>query len=88
MSTTEIKEAVLKQLEEADEKLLRMVYAMMEAYLTDEDPIISYDVHGNPRRASELQDVLDKEVAAARQGKYISIDDLDEKSQGWIKPTK
>ncbi len=88
MSTTEIKEAVLKQLEEADEKLLRMVYAMMEAYLTEDDPIISYDAHGNPRRASELQDVLDKEVAAARKGNYISVDELDEKSKGWIKPTK
>jgi len=88
MSTKEIKKAVLEQLEEADDKLLRMIYAMMEAYLTEEDPVISYDVHGNPRRASELQAILDKEVGEARKGNYITIDELDEKSKQWTKPTR
>ena len=88
MSTTQIKETVIKRLEEADDKLLRMIYAMIEAYQTEEDPVISYDVHGNPRRASELQALLDKEVEAARKGNPLTIDDLDEKSKQWIKPTR
>lgn len=88
MSSAEIKERVLEQLEEADDKLIRMIYAMMEAYLTDEDPIISYDVNGNPRRASELKTLLDKGVEEVRKGNYISVDELDEKSKQWIKPTK
>ncbi|MBX2873052.1 MAG: hypothetical protein KTR30_13150 [Saprospiraceae bacterium] len=88
MSTAEMKEVVLRQLEEADEKLLRMIHAMIEAYQTEDDPVISYDVHGNPRRASELQAILDKEVGEARKGNYISIDELDEKSKEWVKPTK
>lgn len=88
MSTTEMKEVVLKQLEEADEKLLRMVHAMIEAYQTEDDPVISYDVHGNPRRASELQAILNKEVEGARKGNFITVDELDEKSKEWGKPTK
>lgn len=88
MSTTEMKAVVLKQLEEADEKLLRMIHAMIEAYQTEDDPVISYDVHGNPRRASELQAILNKEVEGARKGNFITIDELDEKSKQWVKPTK
>ena len=88
MSTTEIKEAVLKKLEEADDKLLMIVYAMIEAYQKDHDPVISYDVHGNPRKASELKAFLDQEVDAARKGKYITIDELDEKSKQWVKPIR
>lgn len=83
-----MKAVVLKQLEEADEKLLRMIHAMIEAYQTEDDPVISYDVHGNPRRASELQTILDKEVEGARKGNFIAIDELDEKSKQWVKPTK
>ena len=80
MSGIELKEAVLKQLQEADDKLLRMIHAMIQAYQTEEDPVISYDVHGNPRRASELQAILDQEVKKAKEGNYITIDELDENS--------
>ena len=88
MSTAEIKEAVFKRLEEADDRLLMIVYAMIEAYQQDDDPVISYDVHGRPRRASELQSILDKEVDAVKKGKHITIDELDEKSKQWVKPTR
>lgn len=54
MSIIEIKEVVLKQLEEVDEKLLRMVYVMMEVYFIEDDLIISYDVYGNLRCVSEF----------------------------------
>lgn len=88
MSTADIKAEILKQIEAADDKLLRMVHAMIEAYNTDEDPVISYDVHGNPRRASELKALLDKEVQEVRKGNYITLEELEEKSKQWIKPTE
>ncbi len=65
-----------------------MIHAMIEAYQTDDDPVISYDVHGNPRRASELQAILDKEVEGAKKGNFITIDELDEKSKQWGKSIK
>lgn len=88
MSTAEIKAEILKQIESADDKLLRLVHAMIEAYNTDDDPIISYDVHGNPRTASELKAMLDQQVEEVRNGKFITLDELDEKSKKWTKPTK
>ena len=84
----EIKDAVFKRLEDADDRLLMIVYAMIEAYQKEDDPVISYDVHGHPRRASELQAILNKEVDSVKKGKYISVDELDEKSKQWVKPTK
>ena len=88
MGEVQLKETVLKQLEGADEKLLRMVYAIIEAYYEKEDPVVSYDVNGNPRTASELKALLDEQVEEGRKGKYISIDELDQKSKQWLKRTR
>ncbi|MCB0586998.1 MAG: hypothetical protein KDD06_16965 [Phaeodactylibacter sp.] len=88
MGEVQLKETVLKQLEGADEKLLRMVYAIIEAYYEKEDPVVSYDVNGNPRTASELKALLDEQVEEGRKGKYISIDELDQKSKQWLKHTR
>lgn len=88
MSAAQIKEAVIKHLENADDKLLKMIYAIIEAYQEEDDPVISYDVAGNPRRASELKTILRKQVEEGRRGNYITVDELDEKSKKWIKRTK
>ena len=88
MSATQIKEAVIKHLENADDKLLKMIYAMIEVYQEEDDPIISYDVSGNPRRASELRAILREQVEEGRKGNYITIEELDEKSKQWVKRTK
>lgn len=81
MGEVQLKETVMKQLEGADDKLLRMVYAIIEAYYEKEDPVVSYDVHGNPRTASELKGLLKKQVEEGRKGNYISVDELDQKSK-------
>ena len=88
MSTTEIKEALKKHIDDADDRLLRMLIAMIEAYHEEEDPVISYDVHGNPRRASELRALLREQVEAGRRGEYISVDELEKRSKQWLKDTK
>ena len=88
MGEVQLKETVMKQLEEADDKLIRMVYAIIAAYYDKEDPVISYDVHGNPRTASELRTLLIEQVEEGRKGNYISVDELDQKSKQWLKRTR
>jgi hypothetical protein len=88
MSVAEIREALKKHIDDADDRLLRMIIAMIEAYQEEEDPIISYDVKGNPRRASELRALLREQVEAGRKGRFITIDELDEKSKEWLGDTK
>jgi hypothetical protein len=89
MSGTQLKDALKKHIDDADDRLLKMIMAMIEVYQEEEDdPVISYDVFGNPRRASELRAILREQVEEGRKGKYITVDELDEKSKQWIKGTK
>jgi hypothetical protein len=83
-NTNQIKTEILQQIATADDKLLRMIHAIIEAYNSADDPIISYDVHGNPRKASELVSLLDQQVEEVRKGNYITLEELQEKSEHWI----
>ena len=88
MSTAQLKKLIKKHIDQADDKLLKMLIAMVEVYQEEDDPIISYDVNGNSRRVSELQVILKEQLELGRKGKYISIDDLDKKSKEWLNHTK
>jgi hypothetical protein len=89
MSTAQIKAALLKQIDEADERLLKMIYALVEAYSdTDEVSVIGYDAHGNPTAAPELKASLKQELEDAKAGKYISLDQLKIRSEKWLNGTK
>ena len=61
MSTAQIKEVILKQLEVADEKLPRMIYGMAKVYTKPgAEMIIGYDAPGNPKTAAEMKASLKK----------------------------
>ncbi len=89
MSTAQIKEILLKQIEDADERLLKMIYALVEAYTeTGEEGVLGYDAHGNPKTASEMKAILKQELEDAKAGKYISLAQLKSRSEQWLKGTK
>ena len=84
-----MKEALIRQIESADEKLLKMLYAMVEIYQNEEvDPIIGYTIDGKTKRASEMEEQLKKEVEAAKRGEYVTLEELRKKSDEWLKRTK
>lgn len=89
MSTTELKEKLHQRIEEADESLLKIMHAMVEAYVAEqEDPIVGYDIHGNPKRAGMMKEQLRQEVERAEKGEYITVEELRKKSDEWLKRTK
>lgn len=89
MSTTEIRESLIRNIEEADDKLLKMLYAVVEIYQNEEvDPIIGYTIDGKPKRASEMEEQLQIEVEAAKRGEYITLEELRKKSDEWLNRTK
>ena len=88
MSTLEMRQALHKRIDQIDEKFLKAVYAMVVAYLDEEDPIVGYEVDGRPIYASLLREELEKEVENAERGNYISAEELDKKSRAWLQPTK
>ncbi len=90
MSVIEIRTEIQHYLDQVqDESFLKVVHSMLDTYLKEnEDPIVSYDIDGTPRRASELTSILDAEVEAARKGEHISIEAFKKQSAQWGQPTK
>ncbi len=89
MSSITLKESLLKEIEKADDRLLKMIYALVEAYTeSEEEAILGYDIHGNPRTAKEIRTTLKQETAAAKAGKHINLSQLKNRSEKWLNDTK
>ena len=95
MSTIEMRNDILKWVDEVDENFLSALHAMMGTYVTKQesetadDPIVSYDVvTGTPRTASELTEILDNEVAAVRRGEFVTFEDFQKESAQWGQRTR
>jgi hypothetical protein len=87
MSAVEMREQVHQLVDEIDERLLKAVFLMMSSYQNEEVPM-SYEVDGTPIYGSELGPLLDKEVEAARNGEYITVEELAKRSKKWLTRTK
>ena len=86
MSAIEIRAEIQSYLEKVqDESFLKAVHSMLDTYLKEqEDPIIGYDVGGNPKRASVMKALYDEEVRAAREeGKFITLEELEKEMETW-----
>ncbi|MEM1216244.1 MAG: hypothetical protein AAGJ82_11190, partial [Bacteroidota bacterium] len=86
MSTVEIRAEIQSYLERVqDESFLKVVHSMLGTYVQEqEDPIIGYDVEGNPKRASVMKRVYAEEIRAAREeGAFITLEDLEKEMETW-----
>ncbi len=89
MSSIALKESLLKKIEKADDRLLKMIYALVEAYTeSEEEAIMGYDIHGNPKTVKEMRITLQKEAEDAKAGKHISLSQLKNRSEKWLNDTK
>ena len=85
MSLAQIREELHQRIDIADERLLRMVYVMTEAYLEEEEDaelaqiIAKHDQDGPWKQMTEeeLMEDLKESIAEADRGEYISIEDLE-----------
>jgi hypothetical protein len=87
MSAVEMREQVHQLVDEIDERLLKAVFLLMSSYQNEEGPI-GYEMDGSPIYGSELGELLDQEVEAAKQGNYITVEELAKRSQKWLTRTK
>ena len=85
MSTIEIRSEVDSFLDKIDENFLKVVHAMLETYVKQqEDPIIGYDIEGNPKRASVMKKIYDEQVKnAIEKGEFITSEDLEKEMETW-----
>jgi hypothetical protein len=87
MNATEIKAQINISLEKVqDERFLRALYLMVSAY-QEEEPL-GYKMDGTPIFGSVLGKELDREVEEAKQGRYISVEELEKRSKQWMERTK
>lgn len=93
MSLAQIREELHQRIDLADERLLRMVYVMTEAYLEEEeedDPelaaVIAKHAESGPWKQmteEELMEDLKESIAEIRRGEYISLEDLKKEMEEW-----
>jgi hypothetical protein len=83
MTNLEIKTELHRLIDQVDERFLKALYLMVSSYQA-EDPI-GYKTDGTPIFGSALGRELDEE---AKKGQYISVEELEKRSEQWMKGTK
>ena len=89
MSAVEIRADLIERITNMDEHFLKAIYSMVVTYQneTTEQPI-GYEIDGTPIYGSVLGHALDKEVEAAKNGNFITAQELNKKSKTWLSHTK
>jgi hypothetical protein len=90
MSALDFRADLHQLIDQLDERFLKAVHSMVSVYQSsaEEDPVAGYDLHGNPKRASEMITVYEQRLAAMEAGEYISAEDLRKDAASWTKPTE
>ena len=91
MGIEQIKETVHLRIEQADERLLRVMHAMTEAYAAPSEALISDEMimaiplspTWKPMTKAELRNEIEEADAEFERGKYISVEDLEKEMEQW-----
>ncbi|AEE50557.1 hypothetical protein [Haliscomenobacter hydrossis] len=90
MTEVQIRTEVHKMVDRLDETLLAAIHSMLQTYeqKKEDDPIVGYDLNGLPLRASLLKEELLQELEGVEKGHFITIEDLEKKSEQWLTATR
>ncbi|TDX10725.1 hypothetical protein [Flavobacterium sp. S87F.05.LMB.W.Kidney.N] len=81
MGALELRESVLEYINTADERLLKVVKAVIESY--QEKEIVAFSVEGKPITRSEYKTQLADGKLEIEKGQYTSQEDLEKESENW-----
>ena len=89
MSTAEMKAEIQTLIEQAEDSYVEVIHTLLDAHVGKQaDPIVSYDLEGNPQYASQMRDIYLKELEEVKNGNFVTLDELKEESKTWLtKPT-
>ncbi len=82
MDTMELRNKLLKYINTADERVLRIVNAVFESYResdTSEEEIVAYTVNGEPLTRKKYIELNDQAEAAYHQGNFTTHEQIKEK---------
>jgi hypothetical protein len=91
MSTEHIKEVLHRHIEEADDRFLRVMYAMAEAYVKEqEEEALAAQIENVPphpdwkaKTKEELAAELKEADEQIEQGEYTTLEDLEKEMEQW-----
>lgn len=94
MGLQELKQKIHMQIENADERLLRIVSSVFDNYLNEEtavettenivsEPIVAYDTTGKPLTLKQYNKEIDKGIDDFENGRFISQEDLEKEIDSW-----
>ena len=81
MGALELREEVLKKVQDADERLLAMINALAISY--QESEVIAYTVKGVPLSREQYKQELQEAKAEYKRGEYTAVDDLKKEIKDW-----
>jgi tRNA G18 (ribose-2'-O)-methylase SpoU len=81
MGALELRNSILEYINTADERLLKVVKAVIESY--QENDIVAYTVEGNPLNKIAYKEELQQAEADIKRGEYITQEDLEKESDNW-----
>lgn len=84
MDSTKIRSEIHHIIDQIDESFLNVVHSMLATYMQQKDnPIIGYDVKGNPLYAEEMKKEYANRIDRIGQGEYTTVEDLKKESSEW-----
>lgn len=94
MGLPELKQKIQMQIENADERLLRIVSSVFDNYLNEEtavettenivsEPTVAYDTAGKPLTLKQYNQEINKGIDDFENGRFISQEDLEKEIDSW-----
>jgi hypothetical protein len=80
MGLPELKNKIQRQLDTADERVLRIVSSVFDNYLNE---VVSYDTAGNPLTLSEYHNKVEEGLEDIKYGRLTSHEDLSKEIESW-----
>jgi hypothetical protein len=80
MGLPELKQKIQMQIENADERLLRIVSSVFDNYLNE---IVFYDVEGNSLTISEYHNKVEEGLEDIKYNRVVSQENLIEEMKTW-----
>ena len=81
MGVTELKEELHNYIDHADERFLKMVYAMSREYKAS--ILIGYNVDGTSITPKELAQRVTSASKRVKSGKFITQEDVEKEVENW-----
>jgi hypothetical protein len=81
MGVAELKEELHNYIDHADERFLKMVYAMSKEY--KESGVIGYGVDGTPITHKELVKRVTSASKRVKSGNFITQEDIEKEVENW-----